>query len=263
MFTKEIFKTYFCSPGNAGKDITDEEREALKMAFNEDLIIYTPENKYSSAPYIPVGSYIQKLNEIFGIGNWALVPLNFPEITPRSEDSFYGRVDAVLFIRGKFLAFATGIVSMPEMEHCAEGALSDALKRCAKKIGMFSEIHNTQWIRSFKTRFPRGKLQGHYKQSEKDPGHSQEKQTRTIKLDEKRRMNASKLLKLVNDDVDGYFKNIIHLANALAKSYDIDHNLFEFPKPTELSVWREMFKRARDYALKRLEEKRQEQKKAV
>lgn len=246
MFNKEIFNSFFRNAGNAGKDITDEERKAIDTAFSDDLVIYTPKNKFSGDPYIPAHTYTEKLNEIFGIGNWALVPLSPPEIIPRGENSFFGRVDAVLFIRGNFVAYAVGVVSMPDFEHCAEGALSDALKRTAKKVGLFSELYNAPWTRAFKKRFPKGKLQGHYQQSQKVD-------TETEGTKEKK-FTLKKLLKYVNEETYGYYNHEKHLLNTLARCYNIAPEEFALPKEDELAEWRILFTIARDYAIEKEEE---------
>jgi hypothetical protein len=152
---------------------------------------------------------------------------------------------------------------MPEMEHCAEGARTDALKRACKDIGLFDQMFNSKWIREFKNRFKSGKLKGHYKKSKKeDPGTEQTKgEPDNQEQQEQEEFTLEKLLNYVNKETNGYYRHKKHLLNALALCHDMEADEFALPKSDEMTEWRDLFKRARDYALERSEQKSQEEQK--
>lgn len=85
----------------------------------------------------------RRLNEAFGIARWALVPINNPIIHEHNGGKRVMR-EFRLMVNGAFVAQSMGaMIYYPNdntgMDDALEGAESDALKRCAKKLGIGEE----------------------------------------------------------------------------------------------------------------------------
>ncbi len=125
-------------------NLTPEEAEKLEAEFpdeafklgaggNPDLI------------YIEHAHLRDRLNKVFGPGQWAIVPRNrWSENfkTQKGDDATRVYVEAMLLVRGGFVAEAVGDMvyypnnAVQNYGDAVEGAKSACLRRCAKELGI-------------------------------------------------------------------------------------------------------------------------------
>lgn len=110
--------------------------------------------------YIEHASLRDRLNQVIGIGQWALIPRNRwaePFRTKPSRDNPDGKegsrvyVEAMLVVRGCFVAEAVGAMeyypdnAAQNYGDAVEGAKTAALRRCCKEFGIGLQAWKKEW----------------------------------------------------------------------------------------------------------------------
>lgn len=124
--------------------LTPEEVKALQVEFPDEAFKPGAAGK-ENLIYIEHAFLRDRLNQVIGIGQWALIPRNrwaedFKTSNGKPASRVY--VEAMLVVRGAFVAEAVG-----EMEYypnnasqnygdAVEGAKTAALRRCCKEFGI-------------------------------------------------------------------------------------------------------------------------------
>lgn len=205
--------------------LTPEEIAGLQADFPDEAFQPGAAGK-ENLLYIEHAHLRDRLNRVFGPGQWAIIPRNrWAEdfTTAKGSEASRVYVEAMLCIRGCFVAEAVG-----EMEYwknnasqnygdAVEGAKTAALRRCAKELGIGLQAWKKQWCEGWWARkrgghqashepkaperrgVPRGKPAAH-----EAPKPATEK-TRTWFLAEMRkRFSERDLLQWVMDDGPPY-----------------------------------------------------------
>jgi len=131
--------------GKAGTlQLTDEEKKALQADFPDDAFQPGAGGK-ERLIYIEHAALRQRLNQVLGIGQWALVPRNRwaqDYTTQGNKRASTVYVEAMLIVRGCFVAEAVGDMNYfpdnPSTNYgdAVEGAKTAALRRCCKEFGV-------------------------------------------------------------------------------------------------------------------------------
>lgn len=125
-------------------DLTEEEVQRLTAPFPDEAF-RTGAGGKENLIYIEHASLRDRLNEVLGVGKWAIIVRNRwaePFVTFKGKEGSRVYADCVLLIRGAFAAEAIGDMSyFPSNEatnygDAVEGAKSAALRRCAKDLGV-------------------------------------------------------------------------------------------------------------------------------
>lgn len=129
--------------------ITEEEQKELQKPVPEEDIEIRPDGLI----YYPQVFVRDKLNQVLGIGQWALIQHSCTK-DPKSNKLFF---DGSLYIRGTFVARAVGEQEyhdsnpMQSWASAYEGAKSDCLVRCCKDIGIGKELwqpkYSREWVK--------------------------------------------------------------------------------------------------------------------
>jgi len=133
--------------------LTPEEIAAIKADFPDEAFQPGAAGK-ENLLYIEHAHLRDRLNTVFGPGQWAIVPRNrWAEdfTTGKGAEASRVYVEAMLCIRGCFVAEAVG-----EMEYwknnasqnygdAVEGAKTAALRRCAKELGIGLQAWKKSW----------------------------------------------------------------------------------------------------------------------
>jgi len=108
--------------------------------------------------YVPQVEYRRRLNEAFGIGGWALkkiaVTMQDGGKTRKGDPQTIVFYEAILYAEGRFVAEAIGEARYPHANPqdsyatATEKAKSDALTRCCKDLGMFTELWDPKFLRA-------------------------------------------------------------------------------------------------------------------
>lgn len=133
--------------------LTPEECEKLQSDFPDDAFRSGAGGK-ENLIYIEHAHLRDRLNQVFGPGQWAIVPRNrWSEdfTTQGNKPGVRIYVEAMLCIRGCFVAEAVG--DMEYYPHnagtnygdCVEGAKSGCLRRCAKELGIGLQAWKKDW----------------------------------------------------------------------------------------------------------------------
>lgn len=127
--------------------ITEKEQKALEAPVNTDEIEIRPDGLI----YYPQVFYREKLNSVFGIGQWALIQHSISKIG--NTLCF----DGSLFVRGCFVSRALGEHEYYENNRNTswasvyEAAKSDCLVRCCKDLGIAKELwqptFTKEWVK--------------------------------------------------------------------------------------------------------------------
>jgi hypothetical protein len=105
--------------------------------------------------YLPGEWYRELLNRLFPF-QWAIIPVGSPQI--RADDGLIAW-SHWLIIKGHLMAFAIGEqVWRPENKNmtftdACEGAATNALVRCCKRIGIAAQLWNPNWISEWKKQY--------------------------------------------------------------------------------------------------------------
>jgi hypothetical protein len=127
-----------------------DQKKALMEPFPNEMHDILPTGEI----YIPQIQYRRRLNQIFGPGDWALVPQGEPRQKGGSIVQKWH-----LVVMGKFAAEAWGeqefnAANARTSEVTAvESAKSNGLVRCCKDLGMGSECWDKSWTEKFKKEF--------------------------------------------------------------------------------------------------------------
>lgn len=132
--------------GASGLRLTDAETEKLLAPPDESIVQLRPDGLI----YVPQVFTRKRLNEVIGVGHWALVEMEVKQqhISGPSPDKDIVQVYFVgaLIIRGHFCAKAIGEneyhLNNPLESYATayEASKSDCLTRTTKDIGIFSEL---------------------------------------------------------------------------------------------------------------------------
>lgn len=137
--------------------LTPEESKSLQAIFPDEAF-QTGAGGKSDLIYIEHAALRGRLNEVFGIGQWAIIPRSrWSEEyrTSTGKDATRVYVEAMLLVRGCFVAEAVG--DMAYFPHNAEqnygdaveGAKTAALRRCCKELGVGLQAWSRDWCKGW------------------------------------------------------------------------------------------------------------------
>lgn len=133
--------------------LTPEESAALQADFPDDAFQPGAAGK-ENLIYIEHAHLRDRLNKVFGLGQWAIVPRNrWAEDfrTYKGVDASRVYVEAMLLVRGCFVSEAVGdMVYYKNNESqnygdAVEGAKTAALRRCVKELGVGLQAWKKEW----------------------------------------------------------------------------------------------------------------------
>lgn len=133
--------------------LTPEEVSSLQQEFPDEAFKPGAAGK-ENLIYIEHAFLRDRLNQVFGPGQWAIIPRNRwaePFTTGRGTEGSRVYVEAMLVIRGAFVAEAVGAMEYyPKNESqnygdAVEGAKTAALRRCAKELGIGLQAWKQDW----------------------------------------------------------------------------------------------------------------------
>lgn len=148
----ELWRLDTTYAGMSVTPVSDQQAGVLMKEATLDELDIKPDS--FGAVYVSHGGYARRLNQAFKPGGWALRQLS-PIMLDRAQNRVY--VQMALYCEGRYFGMAIGeqewIGSNSNMSYgdAVEGAFSNALMRCGKRIGMFLEC----WDRKFTERFRR------------------------------------------------------------------------------------------------------------
>lgn len=133
--------------------LTPEESAALQADFPDEAFQPGAAGK-ENLIYIEHAHLRDRLNKVFGIGQWAIVPRNrwgedFRTANGKEATRIY--VEAMLLIRGCFVSEAVGDMvyyknnDSQNYGDAVEGAKTAALRRCAKELGVGLQAWKKDW----------------------------------------------------------------------------------------------------------------------
>lgn len=138
--------------GASSLKISAEETKKISASFDESIIEIRPDGLI----YLPQTFWRQRLNETFGIGQWALIPKGSHKDPAPQKDKLY--LQGVLMVRGVFVAEAIGEAELhsnnPQQSWASvwESAKSDCITRCCKDLGIASQLWQPVFIKSWVTK---------------------------------------------------------------------------------------------------------------
>lgn len=147
--------------------LTIEEIEKLQAEFPDEAFKPGAGGK-DNLIYIEHAFLRDRMNQVFGPGQWAIVPRNrWAENykTSAGKDAVRVYVEAMLCIRGCFAAEAIGDMdyfphnSATNYGDAVEGAKSAALRRCVKELGVGLQAWKKDWCEGWWQRKRAGKRQ--------------------------------------------------------------------------------------------------------
>lgn len=133
--------------------LTPEESAALQADFPDSAFLPGAAGK-EHLIYIEHAHLRDRFNQVFGLGQWAIVPRNrWAEEFQTGKGTPGSRVyvEAMLIVRGCFVAEAVGAMEYyPKNESqnygdAVEGAKTAALRRCAKELGVGLQAWKKEW----------------------------------------------------------------------------------------------------------------------
>ena len=132
-------------------EINEEQRKILQEPVKEDKIQIRPDGLV----YLSWIEYQSRLDEAFGSA-WSLVPQGMPKYDRNTNLILWG---FYLIIKGKFVDFAIGqneyIDTNRTMTYgdAIEGAKSNALMRCCKRLGIGLELWDRDYVEKWKEKY--------------------------------------------------------------------------------------------------------------
>lgn len=129
----------------SGLSVTPDEQTRLLADFDESEIEIRPDGLI----YLPQSFFRSRLNQVFGVGQWALVQHR----THRDDNYLY--FDGSLYVRGCFVARAMGEGQMHnenKMQSWAgvyESAKSDCIVRCCKDLSIAAKLWQPAFARQW------------------------------------------------------------------------------------------------------------------
>lgn len=133
--------------------LTPEESKALQADFPDEAFKPGAAGK-ENLIYIEHAHLRDRLNSVFGLGQWAIVPRSRWAEDFKTYKGVQGSrvyVEAMLLVRGCFVAEAVGDMAYyPNNESqnygdAVEGAKTAALRRCAKELGIGLQAWKKDW----------------------------------------------------------------------------------------------------------------------
>ncbi len=131
--------------------VSKEESEKLLTPFDENIIEIRPDGLI----YLPQTFWRQRLNQVFGIGQWAIIPKN--TIKDPEKNKFY--YEGVLLIRGAYIATSVGEAEYHQTNRgqswasVYEASKSDCITRCCKDLGIASELWQPKFSRAWVAKY--------------------------------------------------------------------------------------------------------------
>ena len=128
--------------------LTEAESKALRLPFTDDKVRGGAKGD-ARLLYISHIHVSDRLNDVLGIGQWALVKRSQrAEQTKTAEGKPLTRIyfEGVLLVRGAFVAEAVGVGNYhpnnPKEDYgsALESSMSDCLTRCCKRLGIGSQV---------------------------------------------------------------------------------------------------------------------------
>jgi len=146
--------------GASQLNLTEQQQRQLMALIRPDVskIQIRPDD---GMLFLPQVEYRRALLEIFGPGNWALVPMSDPKGVAERERSITIAQKFQLRIYGKFVAEAWGEgdynKANPKQSKAtaAEAARSNALVRCCKDLGIGLDLWDHTFAEKFKREYCR------------------------------------------------------------------------------------------------------------
>lgn len=136
--------------------LTEAEREMMKAPVNVADI----EIKPTGQAYLPHPVYTLRLNEIFGVGRWMLVPVSKPALGPGTVEGAQTVIcDYVLYIHGQPAAHARGEQEYHEKNKdqsygdALEATYASALRRTCKHLGIALELWTKDFLDDFAAQY--------------------------------------------------------------------------------------------------------------
>lgn len=128
-------------------ETTDDQRRVLSRELKPDEIQVRPDG----IVYMPGIYYTQRLNEAFGPGQWALYPVRDGHDQKNNQALYHGR----LYVKQTYIAEAIGAMKyypggMSTYDDCYEGAMTNCLARCCKKLGIGSQMWMPEFVRKWR-----------------------------------------------------------------------------------------------------------------
>lgn len=129
--------------------ITSDEATKLLAPISNEHVDILPTGEV----YVPHIHLRQRLNEVFGPGQWALRPLSTPQIRENEAVQSWA-----LYIRGAFVAYTISGAQMIEANDrmtwadVLESLKSNAISRLCKDIGVGTDCWDKHFISDFKQR---------------------------------------------------------------------------------------------------------------
>lgn len=145
--------------------LTAEEVTKLQADFPDEAFRKGASGK-DNLIYIEHAFLRDRMNEVFGPGQWAIVPRNRwsdERTTAKGKSAVKVYVEAMLLIRGCFVAEAVGDMDYwPDNEStnfgdAVEGAKTAALRRCTKELGIGLQAFKKSWCEEWWKRHPDGR----------------------------------------------------------------------------------------------------------
>jgi len=136
--------------GIASVAFDDKQISKLTAKIDHEIIEIDPQGLI----YAPQVQYRRRLGDAFGVGAWAIRPIN-QKIDEEASRLYY---EGELWVEGRYIANAVGeqryIKSNDRMSWatCVEAAKSDCITRCCKDLGIFSELWDKRFIHKWKSK---------------------------------------------------------------------------------------------------------------
>lgn len=140
--------------GASQLNLTETEMKALCAPFGDEEYEIRPDGFI----YIPQSITLKRLNDVIGIGKWALTLINNGK-DEVATDQFKVFFDGALIIRSCFVSRAVGESSYSRKNQNSswasafEAAKSDCRQRCCKDLGIANDAWNPTFMRRWKKEF--------------------------------------------------------------------------------------------------------------
>eukprot|EP00116_Pleurobrachia_bachei_P006562 sb/3466824/ len=128
----------------------------LTSALPDDKVILAKDGKLS----VPQDHYKSLLNEAFGHGGWALIPVDdIKELPPTDPDQKYVQLvrEYALYCHERFISQAFGETNFysrtQNYSDAAERIKETALTRCCKDFGVASELWDKRWADTWRGKY--------------------------------------------------------------------------------------------------------------
>lgn len=137
--------------------LTPEESKALAADFPDDAFQPGAGGK-ENLIYIEHAALRERFNQVFGLGQWAIIPRNRWNESFTTHKGVPGEriyVEAMLVVRGCFVGEAVGAMEYyPKNDNqnygdAVEGAKTAAFRRCAKEFGVGLQAWRKDWCESW------------------------------------------------------------------------------------------------------------------